>query len=63
MKLSPLLLAGAFVIPKLRTPLLGAGVAFTDWASSKWLRDWPEGRLLRGTRRRKFVLASLWGSD
>ena|SRR5487761_31307 len=35
LKLSPLLFAGAFVIPNLRTSLLGAGVAFADWRSSK----------------------------
>jgi DMSO/TMAO reductase YedYZ molybdopterin-dependent catalytic subunit len=38
LKLSPLLLAGAFAIPSLRDRLLTEGVAFTDWASSKWFR-------------------------
>src|ERR1700689_4165455 len=38
LKLSPALLLGAFAIPKLRDPLLIEGVAFTDWASSKWFR-------------------------
>ena len=38
LKLSPALLLGAFAIPKLRDPLLTRGVAFTDWASSKWFR-------------------------
>jgi DMSO/TMAO reductase YedYZ molybdopterin-dependent catalytic subunit len=38
LKLSPVLLAGAFLIPKLRDPLLSAGVGFSDWASSKWFR-------------------------
>ena len=38
LKLSPLLLMGAFAIPKLQTPLLQEGVKFTDWASSKWFR-------------------------
>ncbi len=38
LKLSPLLFVGAFAIPKLRDPLLTAGVAFTDWASAKWFR-------------------------
>jgi len=37
-KLSPLLAIGAFAIPRLRDPLLTAGVAFTDWASAKWSR-------------------------
>jgi DMSO/TMAO reductase YedYZ molybdopterin-dependent catalytic subunit len=45
LKLSPVLLAGAFAIPKVRDHLLTAGVAFTDWASSKWFR----GRLLAPT--------------
>ncbi len=38
LKLSPVLLLGAFAIPKVRDPLLIEGVAFTDWASSKWFR-------------------------
>jgi DMSO/TMAO reductase YedYZ molybdopterin-dependent catalytic subunit len=38
LKLSPLLLMGAFAVPELRTPLLKSGLAFTDWASSKWFR-------------------------
>jgi DMSO/TMAO reductase YedYZ molybdopterin-dependent catalytic subunit len=38
LKLSPLLLMGAFAIPRLRNPLLKSGIAFTDWASSKWFR-------------------------
>ena len=33
--LSPLLLAGAFAVPKLRTALLARGVATADWASGK----------------------------
>src|SRR5271156_5358702 len=39
LKLSPLLAIGAFAIPRLRDPLLTAGLAFTDWASSKWFRS------------------------
>jgi DMSO/TMAO reductase YedYZ molybdopterin-dependent catalytic subunit len=38
LKLSPLLLMGAFAVPELRTSLLKSGLAFTDWASSKWFR-------------------------
>ena len=38
LKLTPVVLAGAFLIPKFRDPLLGAGVRFSDWASSKWFR-------------------------
>jgi DMSO/TMAO reductase YedYZ molybdopterin-dependent catalytic subunit len=38
LKLFPLLLVGAFGIPKLRDPLLAAGVAFADWASASWFR-------------------------
>ena len=38
LKLSPLLLGGAFAIPRFRDPLLTTGVAFTDWASAKWFR-------------------------
>jgi DMSO/TMAO reductase YedYZ molybdopterin-dependent catalytic subunit len=38
LKLSPVLLAGAFAIPRLRNPLLETGLRFSDWASSKWFR-------------------------
>jgi DMSO/TMAO reductase YedYZ molybdopterin-dependent catalytic subunit len=38
LKLSPLLALAAFAIPRLRNPLLTAGVGFTDWASAKWFR-------------------------
>jgi DMSO/TMAO reductase YedYZ molybdopterin-dependent catalytic subunit len=38
LKLSPLLVVGGFAIPKVREPLLAAGVNFTDWASAKWFR-------------------------
>jgi len=33
LKLTPIVLAGAFVLPGLRTPLLREGVALSDWAS------------------------------
>jgi DMSO/TMAO reductase YedYZ molybdopterin-dependent catalytic subunit len=38
LKLSPLLIFGAFAIPRVRDPLLTAGVAFSDWASARWFR-------------------------
>ena len=38
LKLSPLLIVGAFAIPRVRDPLLTAGVAFSDWASARWFR-------------------------
>ena len=38
LKLSPLVLAGAFAIPKLRNYLLQAGVAASDWASDAIFR-------------------------
>jgi DMSO/TMAO reductase YedYZ molybdopterin-dependent catalytic subunit len=38
LKISPLLLVGGLGFPRLRDPLLRAGVAFTDWASAKWSR-------------------------
>src|SRR5258708_37886114 len=38
LKLSPLLVVGAFAIPKVRDPLLREGVEFTDWASARWFR-------------------------
>ena len=38
LKLTPIVLAGAFAIPKLRDPLLARGVAFSDWASGKLFR-------------------------
>src|ERR1700739_2139887 len=38
LKISPLLIFGAFAIPRVRDPLLPAGVAFSDWASARWFR-------------------------
>ena len=38
LKLSPVLLVGAFAIPRLRDSLLQTGLEFSDWASSKWFR-------------------------
>src|SRR6266403_6329861 len=38
LKLSPLLVVGAFAIPRVRGPLLTAGVAVTGWASARWFR-------------------------
>lgn len=38
LKLSPLVLLGAFAVPKLGDELLEAGLGFSDWASSKWFR-------------------------
>lgn len=35
LKLTPILAAGAFLVPKLREPLLNHGVEFSDWASAK----------------------------
>ena len=36
LKLSPLLILGAFAVPKFQPGLLKTGLAFSDWASSKW---------------------------
>jgi len=38
LKLTPVVLVGAFAIPRLRDSLLEKGLAFSDWASSKWFR-------------------------
>lgn len=38
LKLSPLVLAGAFAVPALREPLLAGGLAFSDWVSAKLFR-------------------------
>ena len=38
LKLTPLLLAGAIPIPKVRDSLLSHGLTFTDWAAAKWFR-------------------------
>jgi DMSO/TMAO reductase YedYZ molybdopterin-dependent catalytic subunit len=38
LKLTPLLAAGAFLVPKFQEPLLGRGVHFSDWASGKLFR-------------------------
>ncbi len=39
LKLTPLIALGAFAIPKLRSPLLKAGLGFSDWASAKLFRE------------------------
>lgn len=44
LKLTPVLALGAFAIPKLRDPLLSAGVGFSDWFSARLFR---EGHLAR----------------
>jgi DMSO/TMAO reductase YedYZ molybdopterin-dependent catalytic subunit len=38
LKLTPLVPVGACAIPKLRDSLLEKGLAFSDWAASKWFR-------------------------
>src|SRR5882724_5082419 len=38
LKLGPVVALGAFAIPTLRTPLLKAGLATSDWISSKLFR-------------------------
>jgi DMSO/TMAO reductase YedYZ molybdopterin-dependent catalytic subunit len=38
LKLTPVVALGAFAIPKLRSPLLKAGLGFSDWASGKLFR-------------------------
>jgi DMSO/TMAO reductase YedYZ molybdopterin-dependent catalytic subunit len=39
LKLSPVMALGAFAIPKLRAPLLKAGLNFSDWASAGLFRS------------------------
>ena len=39
LKLAPVLVLGAFAIPKLREPLLKEGLAFSDWASAALFRQ------------------------
>ncbi len=39
LKLTPVLALGAFAVPRFRTPLLKAGLGFSDWASSKMFRS------------------------
>ncbi len=38
LKLSPLVLLGAFAVPRWRDPLLAKGLALTDWAAAKTFR-------------------------
>jgi DMSO/TMAO reductase YedYZ molybdopterin-dependent catalytic subunit len=38
LKLTPVVVLGAFAIPKLQGPLLKAGLGFSDWASAKLFR-------------------------
>ena len=38
LKLAPVIALGAFAIPKLRAPLLKAGLGFSDWASARLFR-------------------------
>lgn len=39
LKLAPVVALGAFAIPKLQTPLLKAGLGFSDWASARLFRS------------------------
>lgn len=39
LKLTPVIVLGAFAIPQLQKPLLKAGLGFSDWASSKLFRS------------------------
>ena len=39
LKLTPVLVFGAFAIPKLETPLLKTGLGFSDWASKQLFRS------------------------
>ncbi|MBA3912433.1 MAG: molybdopterin-dependent oxidoreductase [Acidobacteriales bacterium] len=39
LKVAPLLVAGALVMPRVRNSLLSHGLSFTDWASAKWFRQ------------------------
>ncbi len=39
LKLSPVVLLGAFAIPKLQSPLLKTGLGFSDWASARLFRE------------------------
>src|SRR5260370_42096102 len=38
LKLTPVIALGAFAIPALQTPLLKAGLGFSDWASAALFR-------------------------
>ncbi len=39
LKLAPVVALGAFAVPKLRMPLLKAGLGFSDWASARLFRS------------------------
>jgi DMSO/TMAO reductase YedYZ molybdopterin-dependent catalytic subunit len=39
LKLTPVIVLGAFAIPKLQAPLLKAGLGFSDWASKLFFRS------------------------
>src|SRR5215467_8051216 len=39
LKLTPLVVLGAFAVPKLQEPLLRAGLGFSDWASARLFRS------------------------
>lgn len=39
LKLTPVIALGAFAIPRLREPLLKAGLGFSDWASARLFRS------------------------
>jgi DMSO/TMAO reductase YedYZ molybdopterin-dependent catalytic subunit len=47
LKLTPLLASGAFAVPKLREPLLKAGLRFSDWASGEVFRSGHLARTFR----------------
>lgn len=38
LKLAPIVALGAFAVPRLQTPLLKAGLGFSDWASARFFR-------------------------
>ncbi len=39
LKLSPLIVLGAFALPKLQAPLLKTGLGFSDWAAARFFRS------------------------
>jgi DMSO/TMAO reductase YedYZ molybdopterin-dependent catalytic subunit len=39
LKLTPVIALGAFAVPRLQTPLLKAGLGFSDWASARLFRS------------------------
>src|SRR5581483_7290393 len=56
LKLSPVLVLGAFAVPKLQGPLLTAVLGFSDWASAKLCRPGHPATTFVDSHRTRFEI-------